>query len=209
MPKKNPLIDNYLKDGCGRCPLGGTPECKVNPWRPILTKLRKALLDCGLTEELKWKVPCYTFDAKNIVILSAFKEYCSISFFKGSLLKDTHNILVAPGENSQATRQMRVTTAKEVAEILSILPAYIQEAIDLERADRKVDFSAKNKLAYPEELQKRFDELPKLKEAFEKLTPGRQRGYLLHFTAAKQSTTRESRIDKCVDRILLGKGIMD
>ncbi len=112
MPKKNPLIDNYLKDGCGRCPLGGTPECKVNPWRPILTKLRKALLDCGLTEELKWKVPCYTFDSKNIVILSAFKEYCSISFFKGSLLKDTHNILVAPGENSQATRQMRVTTAR-------------------------------------------------------------------------------------------------
>lgn len=209
MSKKNPLIDNYLKEGCGRCPLVGTPECKVNPWRPILTKLRKAILESGLTEELKWKVPCYTHDGKNILILSAFKDFCSISFFKGSLLKDTHAILVAPGENSQATRQIRITTAKEATEAVSFLPAYIEEAMDLERENRKVDFSAKNKLVYPDELQNKFDDHPKLKEAFETLTPGRQRGYLLHFMAAKQSKTRESRIDKCVDRILLGKGMMD
>ncbi len=138
------MIDAYLADGCGRCPLGGTPECKVHNWDKELKLLRKLVLSCGLTEELKWKVPCYTLDGKNVLIVSAFKEYASISFFKGALLADPHGILSQAGENSQAARLVRFTSTKEIQAREAVLKETIQQAIELERSGAKVDFKAKH-----------------------------------------------------------------
>lgn len=205
----NPKIDTYLAEGCGRCPLGGTPACKVHNWPKELAYLRALVLDCGLTEELKWGVPCYTFQGSNVLIVAAFKEYCSISFFKGALLMDANAILVAPGENSQAARLAKFTDVNEIVELESVLTAYVFEAIEIEKAGLKVEMKRNTELDLPEELQARFDEDSELKAAFEALTPGRQRGYVLHFSAPKQSKTRESRIDKCIDKILAGKGFQD
>jgi uncharacterized protein YdeI (YjbR/CyaY-like superfamily) len=205
----NPSVDTYLEDGCGRCPLGGTPECKVNPWRPALKSVRSVLLDCGLTEELKWRIPCYTFENRNIVLLAAFKDYCAVSFFKGALLKDPAGFLIKPGKNSQAVRQFRITGSRQINEMAATLKAYVMEAIEVERAGLKVDFTAKNELVLPEEFRQKLDEDPVLKAAFEGLTPGRQRGYNLYFSGAKQSKTRVARIEKCRQRILEGKGIHD
>jgi len=209
MPRMNPKIDNFLAVGCGRCPLVGTPQCKAKTWQAELKALRKILLDSPLTEELKWSVPCYTFQKSNVVILSALKESCTLSFFKGALLKDPHGILTKPGENSQAGRLIRFTSVQQIVELEPILKAYLHEAIEVEKAGLKVDFKAKDELVIPEELQNKFATDPALKTAFESLTPGRQRGYILFFTAPKQSKTRESRIEKNIPRILEGKGLHD
>ena len=205
----NPKVDAYIEDGCGRCSFYKTPDCKVNTWRKELVKLRTIVLDCGLTEELKWKQPCYTFQNNNILIVSAFKEYCFISFFKGSLLKDTDEILSSPGENSQAVRQIRFTNIKEVAEMETTIKAYIYEAIEVEKAGLKVNFKKTRDYTIPKELQNKLDESPDFKAAFEALTPGRQRGYIIYFSQPKQSQTRKSRIEKSIPQIFAGKGIHD
>ena len=204
---KNSDIDNYLAEGCGRCPLGGTPRCKVNNWQDELKLLRNILLDCGLNEELKWSVPCYTFQKNNILILAAFKEYCSVSFFKGALLNDEHRILLKPGENTQAARMIRFTSTEEIVKMESILKAYIFEAIEIERGGLKVNFKKAGAFSVPGEFQSKLNRIPELKKAFFALTPGRQRGYLLYFSSAKQSKTREARIEKCMPQILKGRGL--
>lgn len=209
MNRINPQVSVYFTAGCGRCPLVNTPQCKVNTWQKEMEKLRMIVLDCGLTEELKWSVPCYTYFKKNIILLSAFNNYCALSFFKGSLLKDAHDILIQQTQNSQAVRQIRFTNERQIVEMEPILKAYIHEAIEVEKAGLKVDFKDKNELVFPEEFKKRLDENPALKTAFDALTPGRQRGYNLYFSAPKQSKTRSSRIEKWVPQILNGKGLND
>jgi len=205
----NTNVDLYFIDGCGRCALGGTPQCKVNTWKKELKLLRTIILSCGLNEESKWGTPCYTFQNKNILILAAFKEYCSINFFKGSLLSDAKEILTKPGENSQAGRLLRFTNVKDIIKLESIIKTYIHEAIEIEKAGLKVKFKKATEFAIPEEFQTALNKNPALKSAFYKLTPGRQRGYLLHFSAPKQSKTRDARIEKCTKQILSGKGMND
>lgn len=204
----NKTVDNYLLEGCGRCSLGGTPECKVHQWISELELLRMIVLDCGLTEESKWGVPCYTYRGSNVLIVSAFKDYCSISFFKGSLLSDPKEILEKPGENSQAARLLKFTNTGAIKALEVHIKNYIYEAIEVEQAGLKVNFK-KTSEPIPEELEKRFADDPILKTAFESLTPGRQRGYLLYFSAPKQSKTRASRIEKSIGKILNGEGIND
>jgi uncharacterized protein YdeI (YjbR/CyaY-like superfamily) len=189
----NPKVDAYLS--------------KVEKWQNEMRKLRTIVLDCGLTEELKWYQPCYTLQNGIILLISAFKEYCALAFFKGSLLKDPKGILVRPGENSQAMRQIRFTDVQEIVEMEPVLKSYIQEAMEIEKAGLKVQKNPK--IAVPEEFQKKLDKIPTLKTAFDALTPGRQRVYIMHFSQPKQSKTRESRIEKCVPQILDGKGLDD
>jgi uncharacterized protein YdeI (YjbR/CyaY-like superfamily) len=208
MNKMNPKIDNYLSEGCGRCPLGGTSDCKVHQWPEELKKLRTIVIDCGLAEELKWGVPCYTCQNKNIVLISALRGYCAFSFFKGVLLKDPQNILEKPGENSQSDRVIKFTSVQQVTEVEDVLKEYILEAIEVEKAGLKVEFK-KNPEPIPEELQQKLDEDPFFKSAFEELTPGRQRGYIIYFSQPKQSKTRVARIEKCVPKILNGEGLHD
>lgn len=207
--KMNPQVDNYLAVGCGRCPLGGTPDCKVHNWPDVLAKLRAILLETALTEEVKWSVPCYTFDGKNVLIMSALKEHCALGFFKGALLKDPQGILIQPTKNSQADRQLRFTDVAQVVELESIVKAYVQEAIEVEKAGLEVEYKKTSEFDVPEELEAKFEEDPAFKAAFEALTPGRQRGYLLHFSGAKQSKTRTSRIEKCLPKIFEGIGLHD
>lgn len=203
----NPKVDVYLAAGCGRCPLGNTPDCKVNDWQKELETLRTIVLDCGLTEELKWGHPCYTFQNANIVLIGAFKESCVLSFFKGALLKDADKILSKPGENTQAGRVIRFTDVQKILELESTIKAYINEAVKVEKSGLAVNFKKVTEYAVPEELQNKFDENPVLKTAFNKLTPGRQKGYLLYFSQPKQSKTRQSRIEKYTSQILIGKGL--
>ncbi|MBI3233725.1 MAG: YdeI/OmpD-associated family protein [Bacteroidetes bacterium] len=205
----NEKVDHYLSDGCGRCSLGGTPECKVHLWENELVLLRTYLLDSGLTEELKWGVPCYTYKNSNILILAAFKEYCSISFFKGALLQDTNQILSQPGEHTQSARLIKFTDVKQIRKLEPTIKAYIYEAIEVEKAGLKVAFKKPEEFQIIEEFQTKLDQFPALKIAFDALTPGRQRGYLLHFSAPKQAKTRESRIEQCIPQILSGKGMND
>ena len=205
----NPKVDNYLIEGCGRCPHFQTPQCKVNTWRQELVELRKIVIESGLTEEYKWFQPCYTYQGKNVLIVTAFKDYACISFFKGSLLKDPDKILVEPGKNSQAARQIRITSVEQVFEMTSSIKAYIKQAIDIEKLGKKVAFKAKQSLKYPEELEHIFENQPLFKAAFEGLTPGRQRGYILYFSDANQSKTRITRIEKYMQKIMEGKGIQD
>lgn len=204
----NTSVDNYFVNGCGRCSLANTPACKVHTWPGELAALRALVQSCGLTEESKWGVPCYTFQGKNVLIVSAFKEYCSLSFFKGALLQDSHNILQAPGENSQASRQARFTQMQQIDALHDVLKSYVFEAIEIEKEDRKIVYK-KEVGDWPEELLHKCDEMPLLKTAFEALTPGRQRGYLLFFAQAKQSKTRKARIEKCIPSILAGRGLND
>ncbi|UJH67935.1 YdeI/OmpD-associated family protein [Allomuricauda sp. SCSIO 65647] len=204
----NKTVDNYLINGCGRCSLGGTPDCKVHRWTNELELLRTITRDCGLTEEAKWGVPCYTFQGKNIMLISAFKDHCSVSFFKGSLLRDTQGILVKPGPNSQAARLLKFTEIEKIKKLETDIKAYIYEAVEVEKAGLKVNFK-KNPEPIPEELENRFEKDPVLKTAFEALTPGRQRGYILYFSAPKQSKTRNARIEKCIGKILNGEGLHD
>ena len=182
---------------------------KAEKWQEEYEKLRMIVLDCGLIEELKWGCPCYTFQKGNIVLIHGFKEYCALLFFKGSLLQDAKGVLIQQTENVQAGRQIRFTTIREIVELEPILKTYIYEAIEVEKAGLEVSFKKHDEYTIPEELQHKFEEIPALKKAFEALTPGRQRGYILHFSSPKQSKTRESRVEKCVQQILDGKGLDD
>ncbi|WP_417590410.1 YdeI/OmpD-associated family protein [Owenweeksia hongkongensis] len=201
----NTDVDLYFTEGCRRCPLGGTPQCKVHNWPEELQLLRKIVLDCGLTEESKWGVPCYTYKGANVAIVSAFKDYAALSFFKGALLSDENNLLDKPGENSQAARLFKFTKPQQIIEIEDLIKAYIFEAIEVEKAGLKVEFK-KDLEPVPEELQNRLDEDPNLQSAFYSLTPGRQRSYILHISQAKQAKTRENRVEKCLPKIFSGKG---
>jgi uncharacterized protein YdeI (YjbR/CyaY-like superfamily) len=182
---------------------------KAKKWREEFEKLRMVCLDCGLTEELKWGKPCYTYQKSNIVLIHGFKEYCALLFFKGALLKDAKGILVQQTKNVQAARQIRFTNVQEIVEMETILKAYIYEAIEVEKAGLKVNFKKTTEFIIPEEFQNKLDEIPALKTAFDALTPGRQRAYILYFSAPKQSKTRESRVEKCMQQILNGKGLDD
>ena len=204
----NQTVDNYLMNGCGRCPLGGTPNCKVHRWLPELELLRAIVLKSGLTEESKWGVPCYSFKKKNVLIISAFKDFCSINFFKGVLLSDTKNILVKAGKNTQAARLMKFNNVSEIKRVEVDIQNYISEAIVVEKAGIKVELKS-NPEPIPEELEKILKDDAVLKTAFEALTPGRQRGYILYFSAPKQSKTRVSRIEKSMGKILKGEGLHD
>lgn len=179
------------------------------PWQDAYAKLRTIALDSGLTEELKWGHPCYTLKGKNVFLIHGFKDYCALLFHKGALLKDDHGILVQQTENVQSARQIRFTSAKEVSKLAPVLRSYIQEAIDVEKSGLKVALKKTAEFTMPEEFAQKLKEMPALKKAFQALTPGRQRGYLLHFASAKQAKTREARIEKHIERILAGKGIDD
>jgi uncharacterized protein YdeI (YjbR/CyaY-like superfamily) len=182
---------------------------KAKQWKQEFGILRRTILDCGLTEELKWGVPCYTFEKKNIVLIHGFKEYCAILFVNGALLKDTEGILIQQTENVQAARQIRFTSAQDIVEMASILKTYINEAIQAEIAGLKVNYKKVSEFSMPEEFIDKLEEVAGLQEAFEALTPGRQRAYLLYFSAPKQSKTRASRIEKYMEQILHGKGLND
>lgn len=190
----NPKVDAFMQ--------------KAKRWREESEKLRAILLDCPLTEELKWGQPCYTLQGKNVVLIGGFKEYCTLLFFKGALLPDPHNILVAPGK-IQAGRQIRLTSLREIVAMEAVLKAYIHEAIAVEKAGLKVELKKHSEYIVPAELQKKLDETPALKKAYEALTPGRQRAYMFHIAAPKQLKTRESRVEKCIPPILAGKGLND
>lgn len=205
----NPHVDDYFARGCGRCALFETPQCRVHQWQEEMQVLRDILLDAGLTEDRKWGNPCYTFNGKNVVMMGALKEFCSIGFFKGSLLTDPKALLIAAGENTQASRQLRFTETKSITKLQKQITAFVHEAIQLEQAGKKVAIKAVSEFPIPDELKQTFENDPELKKAFYALTPGRQRGYLLHFAQAKQSATRLSRIEKCRPQILRGEGIHD
>lgn len=191
----NPKVDDFMN--------------RAEKWQEEFIKLRTILLDFQLTEELKWGKPCYTFEDNNIVLMHGFKEYCALLFIKGSLMRDPHGILVQQTENVQAGRQIRFTSVHEIAAMESTLKDYVREAIEVEKAGLEVDFKKNTEYTIPEELQNKLNEIPSLKTAFEALTPGRQRGYLLYFSAPKQAKTRESRVEKCMPQILDGKGLND
>jgi len=194
MKRKNPKVDAYMSAD--------------RKWRKVSEKLRMICLGCGLTEELKWNKPCYMFQESNVVIIQEFKEYCALMFCNGALLKDSKGILNRIGEHTQAARQARFTNVQEVVEKGPTLKAYIHEAVEAQKAGLKVILN-KDPVPIPKELQNKFDDVPSLKTAFYALTPGRQRGYLFYFSGAKQSKTRESRIEKCRRRILDGEGLND
>jgi uncharacterized protein YdeI (YjbR/CyaY-like superfamily) len=182
---------------------------KAGKWQEEYGKLRMITLDCGLTEELKWGCPCYSLDKQNIVLIHGFKEYCALLFFKGALLNDANGILIQQTKDVQSARQIRFTYLLEIVEMEPIVKAYIYEAIEVEKAGLKVDLKKTTEFTIAEEFQYKLDHIPALKTAFEALTPGRQRGYLLHFAAPKQSKTREARVEKFIPQILDGKGLDD
>ncbi|NEW09363.1 hypothetical protein GK047_25805 [Paenibacillus sp. SYP-B3998] len=193
--KMNPKVDAFLS--------------RATQWYEEYEKLRNIVLDCELTEEFKWMHPCYTFQNKNIVLIHGFKEYCALLFHKGALLQDANGILIQQTENVQAARQIRFTDVQEIVEMETIVKAYIYEAIEVEKVGLEVNFKKNTEFNIPEEFQNKFDEMPALKTAFEALTPGRQRAYILYFSEPKQSKTRESRVEKCMQQILGGKGLND
>lgn len=195
MTTKTPQVDGYIR--------------KNKRWQEELAKLRSIVLDCGLTEEVKWMSPCYTSENKNIALLHVFKEYCAMLFFKGALLKDPAGILIQQTDNVQSARQARFKNVQEISEVEATLKAYILEAVAVEKAGLKVELKNTTEYPVPEEFQLALDEIPALKRAFDALTPGRQRGYLLYFSQAKQAKTREARVEKCIPQILAGKGLND
>jgi uncharacterized protein YdeI (YjbR/CyaY-like superfamily) len=192
---KNPKVDAYIS--------------KAETWQKEVEKLRRIILDCKLTEELKWGVPCYTFEDNNILLIHTFKEYCALLFFKGAVLKDPQGILIQQTKNTQAARQIRFTNVREITALEPVLKAYISEAVEVEKAGLKVDFKKTAEYTIPEEFQQKLNTSSALRTAFNALTPGRQRAYLLYFSAPKQSKTRESRVEKYLDQILNGKGLDD
>ena len=195
MTGMNPKVDFYFS--------------KATKWQEEFEKLRMIILDCGLTEELKWGCPCYTFQQSNIVLIHGFKEYCALLFFKGALLQDPNGILIQQTKNVQAGRQIRFTAIGEIVKMEPILKDYVYEAIEVEKAGLEVEFKKPAEFKLAEEFQNILDEMPELKIAFYALTPGRQRAYLLHFSEPKQSKTRQTRVEKCVQQILNGKGLND
>jgi uncharacterized protein YdeI (YjbR/CyaY-like superfamily) len=182
---------------------------KAKTWREVKQALRAILLEFPFEEELKWRQPCYRYEGSNVVLISGFKDYCALAFLRGALLKDPKGRLQAPGDHSQAMRQLRFTSAEEVQKNAKTIRSYVKNAIDVQKKGLKVDFKARKALELPDELVAKFDDDPDLRAAFEALTPGRQRGWLLHFTGAKQSKTRTARIEKAADRIFAGQGIHD
>ena len=182
---------------------------KTGKWQKEFKQLRTIILDCDLIEELKWGQPCYTFEKSNIVLMHGFKEYCALLFFKGALLKDAKGILVQQTENVQSARQIRFTHVREIVKMKAVLKKYIYEAVEVEEAGLKVKPKQTSEFKIPEEFQTKLNKIPALKAAFYGLTPGRQRGYIFYFSSAKQSTTRTARIEKCMPRILKGKGLDD
>ena len=204
----NTSVENYFIEGCGRCPLGGTADCKVHSWSEALDVLKHMILESGLKEECKWGIPCYTYNDKNVMTLSAFKDYCAISFFKGSLLNKLDYLLVKPGPNSQAARLIKFKDVKDIIAIENKIKQIIANAIEVEKVGLNVQFN-RNPEPIPEELDWVFEEDPNVRNAFEALTPGRQRGYIIHFSQAKQAKTRLSRIEKCTPKILNGEGLHD
>jgi uncharacterized protein YdeI (YjbR/CyaY-like superfamily) len=195
MNKMNPKVDRLLK--------------KAKEWQEEFETLRDIVLDFPLTEEVKWGQACYSSDGRNVVLFHGFKEYCALLFFKGALLKDPNGILIQQTDNVQSARQIRFTNVREIVEMKPMLKAYIPEAIDVEKAGLKVKLKKTSDFKVPEEFQEKLDKNPPLKKAFAALTPGRQRGYLFYFSAAKQSKTREARVEKCMPQILMGKGLDD
>ncbi|MBM7693890.1 uncharacterized protein YdeI (YjbR/CyaY-like superfamily) [Peribacillus deserti] len=193
--RKNPKVDEFLS--------------KAKKWQEEFEKLRTIILDCELTEEFKWMHPCYTFEKKNIVLIHGFKEYCALLFHKGALLQDAHGILIQQTENVQAARQIRFTNVQEIAAMETILKTYIYEAVEVEKSGLEVNLKKNKEYIIPEEFQNKLDEIPALKAAFDQLTPGRQRAYILYFSAPKQSKTRVSRVEKYMQQILNGKGLND
>jgi uncharacterized protein YdeI (YjbR/CyaY-like superfamily) len=193
--KMNPKVDVYISND--------------KKWQEELKKLRMIVLDCQLTEEFKWGVPCYTYQKNNVVLIHVFKEYCALLFVKGALLNDTNGILIQQTKNVQAARQVRFTNVQEIVEMETILKAYIYEAIEVEKAGLKVNYKKTTEFIVPAEFQNKLDEIPALKTAFYALTPGRQRAYILYFSAPKQSKTRESRVEKYIQQILNRKGLND
>lgn len=191
----NPQADWYFRD--------------AKKWKDESEKLREIILACTLTEELKWGKPCYTYEGSNIVLIHGFKEYCAVLFMKGALLKDPKKILVQQTENVQAARQIRFTNLQQIEDLKPTLKAYIQEAIQVEKSGVEINYKKTAEFKMPEEFKNKLDEVPALKKAFAALTPGRQRGYLLYFSSAKQSETRAARVEKCMPRILKGKGLDD
>jgi uncharacterized protein YdeI (YjbR/CyaY-like superfamily) len=195
MSAMNPKVDEFLR--------------KAKKWQEEYVQLRRIILDCGLTEEFKWMHPCYTFRESNIVLIHGFKEYCAILFVKGALLEDARGILIQQTENVQAARQVRFTSVREIVALEPILKAYIYEAIEVEKAGLKVNYKKTAQFINPEEFQNKLAENPALKAAFDALTPGRQRAYIYYFSQPKQSKTRESRVENCIQQILKGKGLND
>ncbi len=195
MNRKNSKVDRVLR--------------QATKWREEFEKLRAIVLDCDLTEDLKWQQPCYSLEGKNVVLIHGFKEYCALLFFKGALVKDQRRILIQQTENVQAARQIRFTNVREIVEMESILKAYIREAIEVEKAGLKVKLKKTSDFKIPAEFQKKLKENPALKTAFAGLTPGRQRGYIFYFSQPKQAATREARVEKCMQQILNGKGLDD
>lgn len=191
----NPKVDAYLD--------------KEEKWQHEFRKLRAIILDCGLTETLKWGKPCYAVEDGNVVLIHGFKAYCALLFFKGALLEDPEGILIAQSENTQSARQIRFTSVQQIAGMEDVLKSYIRAAIEAEKAGLKVSLKKTEDFNIPEEFSRKLDTLPALKKAFTALTPGRQRAYLLHFSAPRQSSTRASRVEKCMPRILEGKGLND
>jgi uncharacterized protein YdeI (YjbR/CyaY-like superfamily) len=193
--KTNPKVDWYFT--------------KAKQWKEESERLRAIILDCGLDEELKWGKPCYAFEGSNIVLIHGFKEYCAILFMKGALLKDSKKILVQQTENVQAARQIRFKNLQEIVALEPAIKAYVKEAIEVEKAGVEMPLKKTSEFKMAEEFRKKLEENAALKKAFEALTPGRQRGYLLYFSGAKQSATREARVEKCMPQILKGKGLDD
>lgn len=193
--KTNPKVDFYFN--------------KAQKWQKEIKKLRTIVLDCGLTEQLKWGCPCYTFQKSNIVLIHVFKEYCALLFFKGALLHDTNGILIQQTKNVQSARQIRFNNVRDIVEMESILKSYVHQAIEVAQSGMKVNYKKTSDFTIPEEFQKTLDKIPALKNAFDALTPGRQRAYLFYFAQAKQSKTRESRVEKYIPQILKGKGLDD
>jgi uncharacterized protein YdeI (YjbR/CyaY-like superfamily) len=191
----NPKVDQYLST--------------VDKWQEELSKLRAIILDCGLTEELKWGTPCYTFQGTNIIIIGGLKEYCILSFFKGALLSDTDGLLAKPGENTQYGRLIRFANVRDIVKLAPVLKAYIYEAVEVEQAGIKLISKSPATPDIPPEFQDRLDKDRALRTAWDGLTPGRRRAYLLHFTQPKQSKTRAARVEKCREQILKGKGLND
>lgn len=205
----NPEVDTYFTEGCGRCDLYQSPDCKVHSWAEPLQQLRSILLSSPLVEERKWSMPTYTHKGKNILILSAFKDYCSLNFFKGALLKDPSNLLEFAGPNSRVPKLFKFKEGDSVLEQEQAILDFIQQAIAVEESGAKVPASAPEAMDYPEELQQAFQEDAGFEAAFESLSPGRKRAYLIQFNGAKQSKTRWARIEKWKDHILIGKGFHD
>ncbi len=195
MNSTNPAVDWYFN--------------KAEKWQDEIKKLRTIILESELTEELKWGVPCYTLEKSNIVLIHVFKEYCAILFIKGALIQDVHGLLIQQTANVQAARQMRFTNLQEIVEQEAIIKAYVQEAIEVEKAGLKVNYKKASEFSVPDEFITRLEEVPGLQDAFDGLTPGRQRAYLLYFSAPKQAKTREARIEKYIQQILAGKGLDD